>query len=304
MNDHTLLMNALLPRHTITLPDRVPKQFFRVHQFESTNRPAQSDAPHRHDFYQLLYIGGGEGLQIIDCQPYPVVTAALYFLTPAHVHFWRLQTPLVGYGVLFTPDWLLSDTFSPPGFDLLSFIHTRENAPEVRIPVELRPEVEQIFQTLYTESCNAEFGYNAILAAYLYILLAKVQRFCVSQQSVSSPTNAPADLERRFKHLVAEHHRTQHSVQFYADRIGVTADYLSEVIKASTGYTASQLIRNALILEAKRLLVNTSHSIQQISHLLSFEEQTYFARFFRREVGLSPREFRQTFWEKYQISPV
>jgi AraC-like DNA-binding protein len=90
--------------------------------------------------------------------------------------------------------------------------------------------------------------------------------------------------------------RTDHqlwSVRAYAERIGVTPGYLTEAVKTATGRTPSQLVRQARTHEAQRLLVKTDLSVRQVAKRVGFPDPAYFCRFFRRETGVSPGEFRR-----------
>ena len=79
--------------------------------------------------------------------------------------------------------------------------------------------------------------------------------------------------------------------------MGITARRLQQAVAESVGKTPKQLIDDRLLLEAKRLLVYTNHSIKEIGFQLGFEEPTNFSRFFRKQAGHSPAEFRKPFAE-------
>ena len=91
-------------------------------------------------------------------------------------------------------------------------------------------------------------------------------------------------------------------VQSYADLLGVSAGHLSRSIKDVTGSSASQIIRQELIMEAKRLLVNTDLVVERISDQLAFTDPAYFGRFFKRETGFSPGSYRDVILERHQIN--
>ncbi len=82
------------------------------------------------------------------------------------------------------------------------------------------------------------------------------------------------------------------SVAAYARMLKVTSGHLSESILHHTGRTAGELIRDRLLLEARRLLVHSSLNVAEIAVSLQFEDPSYFSRFFRRSTGVSPGEFR------------
>lgn len=85
-----------------------------------------------------------------------------------------------------------------------------------------------------------------------------------------------------------------HNPKFYADHLSVTPNYLNTLCKKVTGKTVGKIIRNRIILEAKRLLVNSEYTISQIAYDLYFEDNSYFTKFFKANTGLSPIEFRKS----------
>lgn len=90
-------------------------------------------------------------------------------------------------------------------------------------------------------------------------------------------------------------HSHQHrDVEFYANLACLSPKYFSAVIKQETGFTAGHWIRNHIIADAKMLLhIRPDLSVQAIADVLGFAEQTDFSRYFKREVGMSPTEYRE-----------
>lgn len=100
------------------------------------------------------------------------------------------------------------------------------------------------------------------------------------------------DLVLRFVDLAQESFRIQHKVRFFADQLCVTSKYLSEVVSEITGTPPHCIINNYLIVEAKLLLDNASLTVSQIADLLNFPDQSFFGKFFKRNTGISPKEYR------------
>jgi AraC family transcriptional activator of pobA len=92
--------------------------------------------------------------------------------------------------------------------------------------------------------------------------------------------------------LVDEYFRREHQLGFYAEKLGMTVDRLNDHVKRATGVTAGHLIRQRLLTEAKRQLVFTTQPIQDIAEELAFSDPSHFARFFRKQTGTTPHEFR------------
>ena len=77
-----------------------------------------------------------------------------------------------------------------------------------------------------------------------------------------------------------------------ASQLKLSSKYLSDLLKQETGKTALELIHLYVVSEAKNLLVAGEHSISEIAYKLGFENPPYFSRLFKKEVGVSPKEFK------------
>ena len=73
----------------------------------------------------------------------------------------------------------------------------------------------------------------------------------------------------------------------------ITPNHLNALCKEHWGMQAGEVIRNRIILEAKRLLVNQQTSISEIAYTLNFKDNSYFSKFFKKSVGITPEEFRK-----------
>jgi AraC family transcriptional activator of pobA len=97
----------------------------------------------------------------------------------------------------------------------------------------------------------------------------------------------------RFLNLAQTNYKVHHSMDFYADKLCLTPKYLSKVIKENSGMTANDWIDNYVTLEARALLKSTNMTIQQISDDLNFPSQSFFGKYFKRHIGVSPKEYRK-----------
>ena len=105
-------------------------------------------------------------------------------------------------------------------------------------------------------------------------------------------SNADVITKEFLKH-VKENFRRERQLQFYADLLCITPRYLSRVVKECTGASAAEWIERAVVLEARALLKSTNMTVQQISDELNFPSQTFFGKYFKRRVGMSPKEYRR-----------
>ena len=100
-------------------------------------------------------------------------------------------------------------------------------------------------------------------------------------------------LMQNFLRTVQLHYKKERKVLFYADKLHLSAGYLSTVIKNISGKTAAEWIDDYVMLEAKTLLKSTNLTIQQISDNLNFPSQSFFGKYFKRQAGVSPKEYKK-----------
>ena len=293
MNNH-----REIPVHDLETREALP---FVISTFGRLSPRAQAPFPHRHSYYALLYITAGEGEHIIDFEPYPLSSNTLYFVSPGQVHFFQLHIPLEGYNLFFDKNFLtLPSSYFSTVHDL-AFFHAVSQSPLLPIDQEHVAPIFNLIDEIDQEFYSHEtFGRISILRAYLHILLIRIQRLYIAAhpENVHTPE---LSLVRQFKHVVSQNFATEQSVQAYAEKIGISAGHLRSKIKAMTGYSPGEIIRQEIVLEAKRLLAHTDLTAAQIGYRLNFEDPSYFGRFFKRETGLSSTTYRQHICEKYQI---
>lgn len=102
----------------------------------------------------------------------------------------------------------------------------------------------------------------------------------------------PELLTEKFLSLVKENYRRERLLKFYADKLSLSAKYISKIVKDTTGKPANRWIDEYVMLEAKALLRSSDKTIQQIAYGLSFDDASFFAKYFRHHLGISPSQYR------------
>ena len=105
--------------------------------------------------------------------------------------------------------------------------------------------------------------------------------------------NRSQEIFKRFKQLVSDYCREERTIPFYADKLCITPHHLSAVIAKASGKSAMYWINRATMLNAKILLKDNNLSVSQISEMLNFPDQSSFGKFFKREAGVSPGEYKK-----------
>jgi AraC-like DNA-binding protein len=159
-----------------------------------------------------------------------------------------------------------------------------------------------MLRQLYDEFHADEAGRVEAISHLLQFLFIHIQR--IYQESVSADnTETETRLTAEFQYLVGQQFAHHHRLSDYATQLGVSTGYLNARVKAVTGRTAAEHIRQRIVIEAMRLLTHTDMSAAEIALQIGFKDNAYFGRFFKRETGHTPLTFRQTRLKSTIISP-
>lgn len=166
--------------------------------------------------------------------------------------------------------------------------------PVVSIPDDSVQDFKDFIQA--TKSLLAETSNPYGSQALMYHLLLFIHRygykcFLPFKDEVVSRQGRMSD---QFLALVQQNFRKERFLDFYASKLDVTPKHLSRTIKKQTGFTAVEWIERYVILEAKVLLKSSNLNIQQIADELNFPSQSFFGKYFKKQTGLSPKEFRNS----------
>jgi len=233
----------------------------------------------------------GSGLNIIDYSPYVISPDTLYFISPGQVHVGQYIEPFEGYDILFTEEFLTRSTqFSNKIYEL-SFFHSLDQRAALALHPSDAAKIKAIIFNIEHEYMANEPDRLSVLRAHLHIFVASIQRLYAA--SLGGDSASEFSFVRKFNHLVSAHCITETSIKTYAEKMGVSAGYLSNRIKALTGCSPGKMIRAEIALEAKRLLAHTDLNVAEIGYHLNFDEASSFGRFFKRTTGLSPKAFRE-----------
>jgi AraC family transcriptional activator of pobA len=249
---------------------------------------------HRHrNLFQILLIERGGGEMTFDA-------ARLGFTAPAAI----LIPATIAHGFRFDPEvtdgWVLTFTEDATGAltdragEALTRLRTLAEQPIVSVgegPEFAR--LSALCAELFEEHSLAREGYRLAMRGLLVLVAVGVARLAASRARTGAVTLQPADATvARLRALVEEFFRTERLLGFYAAKLGMTVDRLNDQVKRSTGVTAGHLVRRRVLTEAKRQLVFTTQPIHDIAAELAFADPSHFARFFRKQTGTTPHEFR------------
>jgi AraC family transcriptional regulator, transcriptional activator of pobA len=272
-------------------PERKSQQF-QVEVFDA-NRHFSVKYPHRHDFFEVLYLLKGSGYHVIDANKYEIKPPCVFFLSPGQAHKLELSNDIEGYIFIFTADFYLLNRSNQNSLIEFPFFYTiHQDNP----PLLLKNESDiRFLETLFRQSIVEINQTGEYISEMLRSILDLILTTCSARYPMSINLLSKGKgqmLVKRFYHLVEENNQKNLSLTDYAGLIGISPNHLTQTVKLLTGKTSSQIIKAKQLLEIKRLLVHTNLNVSEIANQLNFEDPSYFTKSFKRETGITPLQYR------------
>lgn len=289
-------MKNLIPRYTFYKNKYGSELLIDVVELKYVKKFLAQSSVHTLTYYDITFVTEGEGRFSIDNQTDEAASRDVFFSKPGEIRNWDTRHIVNGYALIFE-DEFLSSLFKDSLFvQHLSFFQLGKTSSKLQLPDELYMRILQILHNIKTEIDSYRQNDVYVLRALLYEVLMLLDREYkkVNMEEETTPKEVGNIHINKFMKLVESHLKEQHSVQYYADKLCITPNYLNEIVTSTKGISAKQYIRNKVMDEAKRLLTYTDSSISEIAFELHFSTVSYFIRSFRQHTGETPLLYRKT----------
>lgn len=243
-------------------------------------------------YYQILLFQG-KGTFLVDFTEYSFSGNTVLFLTP-YQHFQWIDAAQIDIEVLkFHGDFYCIEYHKKEVACNGLLFNNIYLVPHITIKSDNYHDILSFFAKIEHEKESGNEFSNAILKAYLQLILA----LCSKEKNTFLNDKQLEDTEMhevvQFQSMLEQHFIKERSPTFYASKFCLSTGAFGKKIKKYFGKNPSQLIQDRVILEAKKLLHLTHKSIKEIAAELNFEDEFYFSRYFKKNVGLSPLHYRE-----------
>ncbi len=243
---------------------------------------------HRHDFFFIIALQKGEGIHEIDFKAYNVFDYSIFFMRPGQVHQLQLNSNSTGFIVEFSREF-----YRPENKLSIQRLRKASNKDYCKLETDRFEKLHTILTSIFREYTGKEEGYlDAIIANLEIFFIEFIRQSPNPKGSVVSANPYTQDRFEEFLGLLDSNIASLKQVSQYTDLMNLSPYQLNEITKASVGKTASELINEHIVLEAKRYLLATANQIKEIAGQLGYEDVSYFIRFFKKQSGFSPESFR------------
>src|SRR5690606_116156 len=251
------------------------------------------------EYIKVLFLSPGYRLQV-DLTTYSIDRPSLLFVSPnQHLQIEQIG-PEAAYMIFYNRDFyciqIHDDEVACDGL-LFNNIH---NMPIVRLDEGTVPFFSYIFGQITTEFALQDPSIEEMIRTYLKQLFIKAARLWKRQNLNNALVEQQNDLEffRKFTMLVEEHYRQKHQVADHVELLGVAPKTINHKFKRLKLPLPNDVIKNRIVMEAKRMLAYTDLTSKEIGYILGYGDPAYFSRLFLQKAGETPSGFRTKFLSK------
>jgi len=247
--------------------------------------------PHSHNFYLAILFTHGSGTHEVDFTTYTVSAGALFFLNPGQTHNWQLSADTKGYIFFHTRDFYeLHYTHNRLG--QFPFYYSMRNTPCLYLKDNDLQQISLLFTNILGENhTDHTLKTNNIVSLIDLVYNYSTRLYLQGNPLQTSAENLYYNKFRKLENFVEQHFKEEKSPAYYASLLAMTPRHLNRITQAVTGKTATDVILDRVLLEAKKELVLQRDSFANIAEALGYDDYAYFSRLFKSKTGQTPSKF-------------
>lgn len=275
----------------------------RISQHLMVNH-SRIEKPHRHNFYAVFLFTKGTGVHEIDFQKYEVKPGSVFFLYPGQTHSWELSEDAEGFLFFHNAEYYEMNYISNTLRDFL-FFESNYSDKCLYLTEDQCQFIEEKFQNIFKESIKEEWKKSQLILSYLTQIYIYLNRYLEKQQSKNIQRILHYQtIFSNFEKLLDLHFIEIKSATQYAQLLHISQKHLNRIVQYITGKTTTEVITDRVLLEAKRLLLYTDLTMNQISLNVGYSDAAYFSRLFKKHAKINPTDFRKQYKNEHshQIS--
>jgi len=279
-------------------PDKPQLAVHDLHRYMQLNRE-DATKPHIHSFYQIIWFKKGKGKHFVDFKAYDVFDHAIFFVAKNQVHYFDGNTEYAGVLIHFNEAFLIQNENEMEFLLKCNLFNNPYQQPSCCMGSGMEAVLNTYIMQMKRELAGDEaFGREQLLRNYLKSFLIQIQR---RKNELEKSTNRlPSALDEKrvqlikFINLINENYHKGFTIAEYAQLLHVSTRSLSDLTHQLLNKTPSQMVQERMILEAQRLLLYSNLNINQIGYRLGFDDASYFVKYFKKHMHISPSEFRKS----------
>ena len=251
--------------------------------------------PHLVEFYIMILIEEGEGSHTIDFINYPYQRGTLLTIRKDQIHKFIKRPTVEGSMLLFTEEFLVSYLEELEALKALQLFNEFLGSPKIQLTEKELGEIMDLLERIKSEYFRINDDYSlGIIRSELHILIAKLYRIKSQNNQIITQRKYLSEFIQ-FQQLVEKKATQSTKVKDYAHMMGVSTKTLNAITRNIVHKSAKEFVDDICTQQIKRLLINTELSVKEIAYASGFEETPNFYKYFKRQVQLTPEQFRASF---------
>ncbi|WP_186307813.1 helix-turn-helix domain-containing protein [Paraburkholderia sp. BCC1884] len=271
--------------------ERPEQENWFVHVGHVTDRGRWRTEPHAHPAYgQVIFVRSGRGVMNLEGSSVPFEGPCALLLPTECVHGLDYELDADRWVVTIEVAYLTQVNAKLREF--ISLWASPRMIPlcdSTETGAEFCGLIESLKQEVESDALGHVVGTEALLTSVLLMLVRETR---LDHAANENTTRNDVRVVDRFRKLIDEHYRENLPLQDYASMMAVSLVQLRAACASASDQSPTKMIHARIIAEAKRNLIFGDMSVEQIAFWLGFADAAYFTRFFRREVGQAPSQFR------------
>jgi len=248
--------------------------------------------PFKVDVTAIIVCTKGTAEGTINLKPYITNEACLIIVLPGQIMEHKyISDDFSGLFIIMSSKF--TDSLIPNVADRLPLLLSVRENPVINLGEEGLDGMINYFNLLKKVVRVKEHPYRLETVRYLTLAFFYGGGVFFHNVSDNEKMTQRETIVDKFLRLVQIHYKEERGLEFYANKLCITAGYLSKVVKETSRKPANDWIDEHITLEAKALLKSTNMTIDQISEELNFPSQSFFGKYFKRVTGMSPSEYKK-----------
>jgi len=244
------------------------------------------------EYYTVYWVRSGKGECYVDFKTYPFHENMLFFLSPGQVFSIKSNKEIKSCKISFTSDFYCIQTHDKSVACNGVLFNNVTSTPFVEPCKKDTVKLNAILESLIDEFESHQTAQYDMLQSYLKQFIIIAVR--IQKELTPNLNTVDAQLFKDFNILVEQNFKKTHTVADYAQRLAVSPKSLSKNFNRVGAQSPSDIIKDRVILEAKRELLYTNLTVKEIAYGLGYHDAAYFTRFFTRSEKVSPLKYRKT----------
>ncbi|KQS36216.1 hypothetical protein ASG14_12365 [Pedobacter sp. Leaf194] len=240
----------------------------------------------------MVFFTQGNGQVGIDCSSFDVKPHRIYLMIPGQLQTYFCDENVEGYVVNFSVQFFNSFLLKVNYLDQFPYFKGALNNPVIQIPEAMQEEIIILFERMILEASGGKRLDIDMIKVLMIQLFIHIGRLTAETEKNVSECYKNIQI-KKFLNLIETNLLDLKLPKEYARMLNMTTNHLNSLCNEVLGKSTGEVIRERIVMEAKRLMINYDLSISEIAYRLNFNDNSYFSKFFKKYTEMTPEAFRQ-----------